>query len=316
MALLSGVKKRFVFILCILLASLFLCPTVLANSPAPPDNLCILLQNVPSQAVYADLLVKFKDEDANYVSINNSNLEACSLSDDAPIALYDQDGYQSFTFHYKNAVSDIKISSTDFTADDGTLYCSVTFCKGIEYREFLTQYEDLMKNYSDIKIALLDAVGNILSVSSAFTLPQSNMFHNFYGTFYYDVKTDTVNQNMHLNYAIAFLLYGILFIALFIFLSAGIEVLIAIPFQFKGRRLGTIFLINVLTQLGMRSLHFLLPLPYLVNILLLEALVYTVEYCIYVRIFKDIPRRKILLYTVVANTASLAVGLVLYKFIL
>ena len=69
---------------------------------------------------------------------------------------------------------------------------------------------------------------------------------------------------------------------------------------------------NIVSQVVMHFLYlrtYELLYPYQnYSIIALELMVYTVEFLLYNKRMKDIPTQKILLYTVVANTASLLVG--------
>ncbi len=105
-------------------------------------------------------------------------------------------------------------------------------------------------------------------------------------------------------------------------LTCWIEWLVAGPFGFRSGYETTILLTNVITQLGMHSLEFLTlqrrpsfvnnPLLwYIAVVAILEVLVYVIEFLIYRRKMQNVPRKRILLYTLCANTASLLGGLLL-----
>ena len=66
----------------------------------------------------------------------------------------------------------------------------------------------------------------------------------------------------------------------------------------------------------MRVLYFVLPLTYLTETIILEILVYSVEFLIYKRLFPEEDTKKLLLYTVIANTLSLFLGIFLDCYIL
>ena len=55
---------------------------------------------------------------------------------------------------------------------------------------------------------------------------------------------------------------------------------------------------------------------YLVETMILELMVYTGEFFLYRWRFRTVPLRRILVYTVVANTVSLLLGILLDVFIL
>ena len=118
-------KIILVFVLVLMLTSLR--PwSVSANAPPPADYLTVEISDLPEGAVYADLLIQFDADDANYVDFQPNHWAADS-SAAKEIAEYSTDGYRSFTFHYKNAKSNIELEHYF-----GNRYC-VDFCNGSEY---------------------------------------------------------------------------------------------------------------------------------------------------------------------------------------
>lgn len=69
---------------------------------------------------------------------------------------------------------------------------------------------------------------------------------------------------------------------------------------------------NIISQVVMHYLYlqtYTILYPYQnYSIIVLEMLVYTVEFLIYKKRMKEVPAKKILLYTILANTASLLAG--------
>lgn len=61
----------------------------------------------------------------------------------------------------------------------------------------------------------------------------------------------------------------------------------------------------------MRLLYLLLPFSYLPETILLELLVYGTEFFLYKKSWQDLKSGKIALYTAIANTASLLLGIAL-----
>lgn len=306
--------KKFLYsFICILLLSLALAPAVPANSAPTPDYLHISLSNVTEDVVFADILIQMSADDENYVSLNESNVELYKLPIHAEILDYAQDGFCSFTFHYKNSLSSIRLHE-----GTGLRYDYVDFCTASQDWDYSgEQYDDLLNNYKEIKIALLDVNGSILSVSDAFSINEnSSFFRSFSGNLKYDTQAKQIERQYTTNSVSIFLAgIGLLLVLIFMFFSVGLEVLTALLFRFKGKQLLVIFITNLITQIGMRTLHLFIPLPYLANILLLEALVYTTEFFVYKKFFKDVKTSKILLYTVTANTVSLVLGFGLYIFL-
>lgn len=109
--------------------------------------------------------------------------------------------------------------------------------------------------------------------------------------------------------------------------TCWMEWLIAGPFGFRRDYQKSILITNLITQLTMHLLEFLLIYfgsygieyriqQYLLIILVLEVLVYVSECMIYCRIMREVSTKRILLYTACANTASLLGGLLVTTIIL
>ena len=272
----------------------------------PADHLTVWITGLPQNATYADLLIKIDPEDPNYV-----DFQSTSFVDDAfqveELVDYSVDGYRSFTFHYRGAQSDILLT------DIGDGEYSVEFCNGSEYQEYLTQYEDLRQNYRDIKIVLLDEDYCIITVSQAGELPEIRDFYSFNGNVLYNAAEGSVTAKGYVNsYAVFFYL---IFTGFVIALSILIEWLIAFFCKFPKDQLLCVAVVNSVTQIGMRVLYLLLPFTHLVETIILEVFVYLVEFFVYKKRFKQMETSTILRYTIIANTASLVVGILLDRLI-
>ena len=295
----------------IIVLQFFLLPlNVFANGPVAADWLSFSLSNLPIGVAFADVLIQISPEDPKYTPVNTQNLEQTGLSPESEIILFDANGFQSFTFHYKKAASSIEVygqyNGQRIEPDKGFGY--VEFCKGTEYREFYTQYEDLRKNYRTIKLAFLDKNGTIISVSEKFDLPKMNNYHVFLGHIYYDYQTGDINIGIYDNPW--FILINGFFIIFFTALSVGIEAITALFFHFRREKMALVVIVNLITQALMRIAYMLLAIlsfPHLLSIILLEACVYSAEYMVYrkSRVMADESTKKILIYTITSNTLSL-----------
>ena len=301
-------SKRLFFAVLLILVLVFSLPmSVNANAPMPADHLTVVFSDVPKDVVYVDLLIKISEDDANYVDFQpNSFAEELFIA--KGITGYSVDGYRSFTFHYKNAKSDIKLKPYYRG------FYSVNFCNGSEYREYLTQYEDLRDNYRDIKIALLDKHFNIILVSKAAQLPKKSNAINFDGRVDYDIPTNSLSFDTWVNPY--YVLFGGFFSILIMLLSIGIEVVVSLLFKFRGKQVSTVLVVNICSQIIMRVLYLLLPFAYLIETIILEVLVYGAEFWIYKKRFKEVGTAKIVCYTVIANTLSLLLGIFLDCYLL
>ena len=299
-------KKLFALLIILIFACL-LPLSVSANAPMPADSLTVEISNIPDGAVYADLLIKIDQDDPNYIDAQKS---AYGNTADVPqeIANYCEDGFRSFTLHYANAKSNIKLEKHSY--DDSY---DVLFCKGLEYNDYLTQYEDLRKNYRNIKIALLDKNFNIISVSNEGEIPLTDEIRTFKGIVYYDVRQNSLEINSHINpYAVVFSgFFSILIVALSVFIESAT----AFFFRYNSKQISMISIVNLCTQITMRILYLVLPFTYLIETIMLETLVYSSEFLIYKKRFKELKTGNILTYTIIANTLSLVIGILIDGFI-
>lgn len=280
--------------------------SVYANAPEPPDYLTVVLSNLPENAVYADLLIKIDEKDPEFTDFQPNDF-ADSAEKAKKIVDYSADGFRSFTFHYKDSKSNIKIKR-----DYDNNYHHAEFCKGMGYESYYTQYEKLRSGYRDIKLVLLDKDFNIITVSKAAQLPDMRNEFVFYGAAYYDFATNSLEAEDEFN--AYFLVFGGMFSMIIILISVGIEFALSLLFGFKGKQLLTIIIVNLCTQIAMRVLYIVLPFTYFIETIILEILVYITEFLIYKSRFKPFSIRKIAVYTIIANTLSLLAGIQLENY--
>lgn len=126
--------------------------------------------------------------------------------------------------------------------------------------------------------------------------------------FLYHVKDNTLKKTMGNTlgwlYLPLVLLGMVLALALPLGFTVLVEFLTAIPFQLKPYKY--VILINVVTNLAMNVLLFILSLKGtgVWIVALLEVTVVLVEYLFYVKKYKDYPKRKLLLFSIIANALS------------
>ncbi len=295
-------KKIQMTVLLFLIFIFSLSMPVYANAPMPADSLLVYLSNLPEDVVYADLLIKIDKNDANYIDFQPNGF-ANTVSGAKEIVEYSKDGYRSFTFHYENSKSNIKIEH-----DNDDLY-SVNFCNGLEYEQYLTQYEDLCKNYRDIKIALLDKDLNIVCVSASAKIPKEEYFTVFDGNIYYDASKDCFDIDTRVN-AFALVFGGLCSIFIMV-LSIVSEAVVSFLFRYDIKQASTICKVNACSQIIMRLLYIIMPFTYLIETVILEFLVYCAEFIVYRKRFKEMSVKRLLFYTVTANTISLLIGVLI-----
>ena len=123
----------------------------------------------------------------------------------------------------------------------------------------------------------------------------------------YDVKTNALKQKSSATgwlYLPLILLGLVLALAVPLGFTVLVEFLVAIPFRLKPYRY--VVLINLITNLVMNVLLYLLRLNGmgLWIVALLEVAVVLVEYLFYTKKYKDHPKGKLLLFSLIANALS------------
>lgn len=295
---LSSRTTAFLFLLAIVCCCFSL--PVSANSPPPPSFFYGEIVNAPAEAVYADILIPLDTSDSHYVAFNSENRTG-NVGPDSPIVQYEEDGYHSFFCHYDGVrVQEQALPSCDFTLNP--------------YSVSLDQVA------SSLKVALLDKDGNILQVSQSASLvpTQENTFAR---TLRYDAAADTLEIGFEEVYAgyrkgsshrLPLTLPFLLAAAARMFLSIAVEALIGFPFRL--RPLWKLAAVNLITQLMLLALFFFSPLSYLPTLILGEIAVYLLEFLAYGFLFREAGRPRIAAYTLLANTTTLLMGLMMNQF--
>lgn len=278
--------------------------TVYANSAEPWPYYAFELSDLPEGTVYVDLLLKLPEDDPEYVALEKSNLPD-GFSQQSEIIGYCEDGFRSYTFHYKNAKSKIQVQRSKlvyFFIDDLTAYDSVEW-----------EHKDRVQDNGWIRLAMLDENGNILKVSPDLSVKSRQFFGSVRGSFHYNGTTDafTVETDVYGSGVFVYLFLcccGMAFTCI-------VEFLVAIPFGLVKKHSGLIFLVNVISQITMHlcniRLYSIVFWRYPYAVAFLEVLVFAGEFLVYRRTMRDISLAKCIGYTLAANTASLASGLLL-----
>ena len=283
-------------IACLFLLLIFALPAALpagANSPAPANTLPVtLLGELPAGAAYADLLVALPASDELYTPLNEDNAAARGWDADTPAVSYAEDGFVSFTFHFRGARLTEPLAETEgypvYFADWDS-----------------DHWKQVEEHCPRLKIALLDKEGGRLQVS-----PEVNIAPNrpgYLSGLWYDAGENTAGLYWYEGMAGAAkrALPGFVRIVF----SIAAEVLIALAFRLKG--VWKVGLVNLGTQIALTIFMALAPWSYTACLLVGEAAVYLLEFALYLPLYRGVSRRRLALYTLTANTFTLLAGLLL-----
>lgn len=307
-------RKRKCFLVFFLTMALML--TVLpvpvsANSPAPSPWYTFFVSDFPKGTVYVDILIQLPKTDPKYQELVSENIPD-GFSLDAEIIHYCEDDFRSYTFHYRGARSIIKLDHNNSI----TLFANST----VIYDEESEAYDHLedIEQRGMIRIAMLDAQGNILQISKPQSIRPTGLFSYSLGTFHYNAAQDELIVDSHSN-VMGFIVLAFISVIGIIW-NGFVEWLIALMFDKIKDYSRLIVLTNVVSQILMRTGQVVLlwvlgtsgiGLSYFWLVIILEILVYLCEYLFYCRKMPDISRQRCLAYTICANTASALSGLLL-----
>lgn len=284
-------RIRLFRVICVAILLLCLMTTASANGPAPASSYTIELENLPEGTVYVDLLILLLENDPCYSTLETANIPE-SFGENAEILTYEEDGFCSYTFHYRDANATITVSGG-----------AVHF-----FGDLPGQREDVERR-GQVKLAMLDSAGNILRVSGALSLQPSNFLAVSLGFFRYDAEEDCLVANGMVT-PCTVLLYGFLSV-LGLALTVLLEYLVGCLFRLDKKSLRLVIWVNLASQILLRGLFLLLYGPvfrtYAYAVLALEALVYLGELSVYCYKMRNQSLGRRVLFTLASNTLSLIV---------
>lgn len=284
-----------------------------ANSPASAPWYTFQLRNAPAGTVYMDLLISLDETEAYYCPLMEENIPK-GFAENGEIITYCEDGFRSYTFHYYGARSKIRLNDNN----EATFFIDSTNIYNEEAYTNAQLHQDDIASRGKIRLAMLDAQGNILQVSSTLSIVPSGLFSYSLGYFTYDASADFLEIKTSSNFLpiLIFILIGIGGIVT----TCVTEWLVALSFDGIKEYSRQIVLTNIASQLLMRLGQMLLLkamylwdvfLDYLIMVAVLEVLVYFCEFLFYRKLMKSVSWKRCLVYTVCANTASLLAGFLL-----
>lgn len=295
--------KTLLMFLTIMIISTFFTPLCVAyaNSPPPPSYFYSYVTNLDSNVKYSDILIKISQNSKYYTDLNTSNMSAYGFNSTTPIVAYNQDGYISISFHCKNVQSIPSVFNADFG-----------MCGTVE----LDNSSNPISSMTDsIKIALLDKNGELLKVSKAVNVTPIDD-NTFPRTVRYNTRNETPTIEFSPYYhGYSAMTFPLLFILAFLIrmtISTAIEAWVAVPF--KIRPLRKIVVVNIVTQILLFAFIKFGGVSYTDAVIIGEIFVFITEFVAYTLLFKHFSKPKLALYTVIANTISLFVGLIFNYF--
>jgi len=297
----SSFPRRLLGCLPVLLLLLWLTALpVSANAPATAATLDIAVENAPAEAVFADLLLPFGLGDSHYTEADPLLAEKLAIPADSEWVTLEQDGYRSVTFHYEGADAQPALTAREHTS------CKYASFFDLSSNHSYGELHEFWKGYDTFRVALLDKDGRLLQISEPFSGAVGN--YSFVLELHYDAATNTAALDIYDGADSHYMLLAIL-IAVSVLVSVVTELLILLLFRPNSKEILTVLTVNVITQLLIRVLFATVPLSYWTLVFILEVAVYLVEWVVYCKRLRDRSWKQWLLFSVLANTASLLIGL-------
>lgn len=163
--------------LVMMLALLFVLPVQCVSAAMKDaDTITLDISNIPEDAAYIDVLIDFENGE-NYTKLNEDNLKRYDFDSDE-LAKYNEDGFVSYSCHFRGIKTDMKIKEG-----------KTVFVDEKTERQF---YFD----HNSLKIAVLDKNGHIMQVSDAVDIKNDSTDIYLVGDIKYDVGENKVDPDM------------------------------------------------------------------------------------------------------------------------
>ena len=286
-------KSAFIVIM-LLFCFLFFSVPVSANGPVPGPQIVVYFDGKPENNIaFVDLLIPIAANSADYSEFNGENGGKFGISNDSQIALYDEDGFCSYTFHFKGASSGMGVQKSGY----GESY-SVRFETGAE---------DLEGKADRIKIAFLSTEGEILHITGPIQISGTSTGY-FTGGIHIDPHTFEVTDNGHYTSPWLIILLSVRIIPRAAF-SVLTEALTAYFFKIKPLR--KVVWLNIITQILLTVFMATTSLSYRNSLIAGEIAVYLTEGAAMVHMYKSVKKERLITFVFAANTVSLSLGVFL-----
>lgn len=258
------------------------------NGPPPEPSVAIQVINTPDDAMSIDVL--YQPHIVNFDHLNTHRPELL----ESELVGYQDDGYISFSLYYQAA------DTHTYRKDRSTHFFQVR------------NYDPAI--FNNIRVVSLNQSGHILKVSDPIDISKERFYT--YGN--PGITYDFGSNHAKVNYKTASLwnivFYSLVYGAGRIFFSVLIEVLIGLLAKF--RPIWIVIVANLITQgIITGGLPFLShSTSYVFAVVVFEIAVVAIEYAIYNMSIKSIDKKKLLIFAVGANLASLFIILPLNLF--
>ena len=166
--------------------------TIIAYAmPQEAQDIEIKSSNLTQDGEYIDILIQLSVDDSDYTAYNEANMKQCSFDTKELSEFRDDDGYISFSCHFKDNYTRMKIKTQEY---GGQTVSINSFVLDNDKREKSWHATDRMEKLHELnpkfKVAVLDKNGSIIQTSEPFELENDSGYLWSYVN--YDVTNNTI----------------------------------------------------------------------------------------------------------------------------
>ncbi|MDO5406312.1 MAG: hypothetical protein Q4F28_03140 [Eubacteriales bacterium] len=285
-----------------------------ANSPAPAGSFTIYGDELPQETDRLELLIPISEGDAAYMLYNEKFEELTGLDPDSEIVTYrDAEGYVSYCAHMAGATcrtweNDLGERRTEWAFDFGV--------NGTVEGQSHLKY--IQEQFGAIKVAVLDDAGAVLQVSTKAAIAPKSRRGYLTSGLRYNGTTGELDANIYEGYSLSSILGALLSSLFWLLFAPGglifhmmltVIVECVAAYLFKIGSILTVAKVNLFSNLLFNLLMQCMGGNYVAKLVFLELVVVMGEYWYYRKKFDEIGTRKLAIFTLTANIASLVCGL-------
>jgi|GEM_PF-1714102 len=159
--------------------------------PQEAQDIEVKSSNLTQDCEYIDILIQLSVDDSDYTAYNEANMKQCSFDTKELSEFRDDDGYISFSCHFKDNYTRMRIKTQEYGGQTVSLNNYVlkddTYTRMWKATDRMEKLHELNPKF---KVAVLDKNGSIIQTSEPFELENDSGY--LWGYVNYDVQNNKV----------------------------------------------------------------------------------------------------------------------------
>ena len=159
--------------------------------PQEAQDIEVKSSNLTQDCEYIDILIQLLVDDSDYTAYNEANMKQCSFDTKELSEFRDDDGYISFSCHFKDNYTRMRIKTQEYGGQTVSLNNYVlkddTYTRMWKATDIMEKLQELNPKF---KVAVLDKNGSIIQTSEPFELENDSGY--LWGYVNYDVQNNKV----------------------------------------------------------------------------------------------------------------------------